>query len=137
MAGNIIIPKGSPPPLAPYSPGMRVGNTIYVSGTLAMNAKGEVVGIGDVSAQTEQVIQNIRDVLEAAGSGLRDVLMANIFLTDFSNYEEMNKTYGKYKTHRHIDGRGRLPGLERRDPRGREMRHHAAQYRLPRRARFL
>ena len=64
----IIIPKGSPPLLAPYSPGMRAGNTIYASGTLAMNAKREVVGAGDVAAQTEQVIQNIRDVLEAAGS---------------------------------------------------------------------
>ena len=98
MAGNIIIPKGSPPPLAPYSPGMRVGNTIYVSGTLAMNAQGEIVGVGDVAAQTEQVIQNIRSVLEAAGSGLKDVVMANIFLTDFANYEEMNKVYGTYLT---------------------------------------
>lgn len=61
-----------------------------------MNAKGEIVGVGDVSAQTEQVIQNIRDVLEASGSGLKDVVMANIFLTDFGNYEEMNKVYGKY-----------------------------------------
>lgn len=96
MAGKRIIPKGSPPPLAPYSPGMMIGTTVYISGTLSLNGKGEVVGLGDVSAQTEQVLQNIRDVLETSGGGLQDIVMTNIFLTDFSNYEAMNKVYGKY-----------------------------------------
>lgn len=96
MPGERIIPKGSPPPLAPYSPGMRVDNTIYVSGTLPLNAKGELVGEGDITAQTEQVIQNIRDVLETAGSGLDDVVMSGIFLTDMSHYGAMNEVYGKY-----------------------------------------
>lgn len=91
-----IIPKGSSPPLAPYSPGMKAGNTVYISGTLALNAKGELVGEGDVAAQTEQVIQNIRDVLEAAGAGLQDVVMMNVFLTDFNDYGAMNKVYAKY-----------------------------------------
>ena len=96
MSGVPIIPKGSPPPLAPYSPGMRAGNTIYVSGTLALDAQGELVGAGDVRAQTEQVIRNIQDVLEAAGCGLADVVMNHIFLTDFSHYAALNEVYGKY-----------------------------------------
>jgi aminoacrylate peracid reductase len=91
-----IIPKGSPPPVAPYSPGMKAGNTIYVSGTLALNAKGELVGEGDVAAQTEQVIQNISDVLETVGAGLQDVVMMKIFLADFNDYGAMNKVYAKY-----------------------------------------
>lgn len=96
MSGAPIIPKGSPPPLAPYSPGMRAGNTIYVSGTLALDAQGELVGAGDVRAQTERVIRNIQDVLEAAGCGLADVVMNHIFLTDFSHYAALNEVYGKY-----------------------------------------
>jgi len=47
-----IIPKGSAPPLASYSPGVRADNTIYVSGTVATNNKGGTVGVGDVKAQT-------------------------------------------------------------------------------------
>jgi len=96
MPGERIIPKGSPPPLAPYSPGMKAGNTVYVAGTLALNTKGELVGEGDVAAQTEQVIQNIRDVLETVGASLQDVVMMNVFLTDFNNYGAMNKVYAKY-----------------------------------------
>ncbi len=96
MPGERIIPKGSPPPLVPYSPGMKVGNAVYVAGTLALNVKGELVGKGDVAVQTEQVIQNIRDVLETAGAGLQDIVMINIFLTDFNNHAVMNKVYAKY-----------------------------------------
>ena len=96
MPGKRVVPKGSPPPLAPYSPGMQTGNTVYVSGALALDSKGELVGKGDIKAQTEKVIQNIRDVLEAAGASLQDVVMNNIFLTDMKNYAAMNEVYGKY-----------------------------------------
>jgi aminoacrylate peracid reductase len=96
MAGTPVIPKGSPPPLAPYSPGTKAGNTVYVAGTLALDAKGELVGMGDVKAQTEQVIQNIKSVLEAAGAGLQDVVMNHIFVTDFANYGAVNEVYGKH-----------------------------------------
>jgi len=96
MPGKRIIPKGSPPPLAPYSPGMKAGNMVYTSGTLALNAEGKVVGVGDVAMQTEQVIRNIRDVLSAAGASLKDIVMVQIFLTDFDSYGAMNEVYAKY-----------------------------------------
>ena len=87
MPGERIFPKGAPPPIAPYSPGMKVGNTVYVSGTVSMDADGNVVGVDDITAQTEKTIQNIKDVLEAAGAGLEDVVMVKIFLTDFKQVE--------------------------------------------------
>ena len=96
MPSERIIPKGSPPPMAPYSPGIKADNTVYVAGTLALDAKGELVGKGDIKIQTEQVIQNIRGILEAAGASLDDVVMTNVFLTDFDNYAAMNEVYGKY-----------------------------------------
>ena len=96
MTGTPVVPKGSPPPLAPYSPGTKAGNTIYVAGTLAIDSDGNTVGPGDVKAQTEKVIQNIKDVLEAAGAGLQDVVMNHIFVTDYANYAAVNEVYGKY-----------------------------------------
>ena len=70
MPGRPIIPKGSAPPLAPYSPGVQAGNVVYVSGTLAIDADGAIVGVGDVKAQTRYVLESIRSVLEAATAHL-------------------------------------------------------------------
>ena len=75
-----IVPKGSPPPLAPYSPGARAGTTVYVSGTLAIDKDGKTVGVGDAKAQTRFILESIRGVLEAAGGSLRDVAFNQIFL---------------------------------------------------------
>lgn len=96
MAGRPIIPKGAAPPLAPYSPGTLAGGVLYVSGTLALDAEGATVGIGDVKAQTRQVLESIRRVLEAAGGGLEDVVFNAIFLSDLSDYQDMNEVYRQY-----------------------------------------
>ena len=96
MPGEKLFPKGSPPPIAPYSPGMKAGNTVYVSGAVPMDANGDMVGVGDIAVQTEKTIQNMSDVLEAGGASLDDVVMVQIFLTDFKNYRPMNEVYGKY-----------------------------------------
>ena len=66
MTHEVIIPSGSAPPLAPYSPGVKAGETVYVSGVLAMDANGNIVGPGDIKAQTQQVIESIRSVIEEA-----------------------------------------------------------------------
>ena len=96
MAGQPIIPEGSAPPLAPYSPAIRAGNVVYVSGTLALDAKGATVGIGDVKAQTRQVLESIRSILEAAGGGLKDIVFNAIFLSDLADYRAMNEAYREY-----------------------------------------
>ena len=91
-----IVPKGSAPPLAPYSPGTKAGNAVYVSGTLALDSAGNVVGKGDVKAQTRHVLQTIKSVLEAAGGSLKDVTFNHIFLSDLSGYAAMNEVYREY-----------------------------------------
>ena len=96
MAHQAIIPAGSAPPLAPYSPGVKVGNTVYVSGVLAMDGDGNIVGEGDVKAQTRQVIESIKAVVEAAGGSLSDVAFNQIFLSDLANYGAMNEVYAEY-----------------------------------------
>ncbi|MGC2777023.1 MAG: pyrimidine utilization protein C [Bradyrhizobium sp.] len=96
MPGMPIVPKGSPPPLAPYSPGMKAGNVVYVSGTLALDANGNIVGVGDIAAQTRHVLKSIKSVLEAAGGGLSDVAFNTIILKNLSDYAAMNKIYAEY-----------------------------------------
>ena len=91
-----VIPKGSPPPLAPYSPGAKAGNVLYVSGTLALDKDGKVVGAGDVKAQTRHVLESIKSVVEAAGGSLRDVAFNHIFLKDLGDYAAMNEVYREY-----------------------------------------
>ena len=96
MPFEIIVPKGSPPPLAPYSPGAKAGNAVYVSGTLALDSEGKLVGAGDVKAQTRHVLETIKSVLEAAGGSLKDVTFNHIFLTDMIGYADMNEVYREY-----------------------------------------
>ena len=91
-----VVPKGSPPPLAPYSPGARAGNALYVSGTLALDRDGKLVGAGDVKAQTRFVLESIKAVLEAAGGSMKDVAFNHIFLKDLKDYAAMNEVYREY-----------------------------------------
>jgi aminoacrylate peracid reductase len=91
-----VVPKGSPPPLAPYSPGAKAGNVVYVSGTLALDKDGKLVGAGDVKAQTRFVLESIKSVLEAAGGSIKDVAFNHIFLKDLKDYAAMNEVYREY-----------------------------------------
>src|SRR5215469_17201340 len=96
MPRRPIILKGSPPPLAPYSPGVQADNIIYVSGVLSLDGEGKLVGKGDVTTQTRQVLDNIKDVLAAAGGSMEDVVFNAIFLSDMAHYAAMNEVYKTY-----------------------------------------
>lgn len=91
-----VVPAGSPPPLAPYSPGARAGNVLYVSGTLALDTAGKLVGPGDVRAQTRHVLESIKSVLVAAGGKMSDITFNQIFLKDLADYAAMNEVYREY-----------------------------------------
>ncbi len=96
MPFEVIVPQGSPPPLAPYSPGAKAGNVVYVSGTLALDSSGKLVGEGDVKAQTRQILETIKSVLISAGGSLEDFKFNHIFLADTKDYAAMNEVYGQY-----------------------------------------
>ena len=91
-----IIPAGSAPPLAPYSPGAKADNVVYVSGTIALDKAGKTVGIGDARAQTRFILESIRSVLEAAGGSMKDIAFNHIFLSDLKDYAAMNEVYREY-----------------------------------------
>lgn len=96
MPRTPIIPAGSPPPLAPYSPGVVAGGTLYVSGMLAMDSNGKAVGVGDAGAQTRAILEAIKSVVEAAGGTMADVAFNSIFLKDLTDYQAMNTVYREY-----------------------------------------
>ena len=96
MPGKVVLPPGSPPPLAPYSPGMQVGRQVYTSGMLPLDKDGNLVGGDDAGTQTRQVLENIKAVLEAAGGSMADVTFNLIFLQDLADYGKMNEVYAEY-----------------------------------------
>lgn len=96
MSRKALHPKGSPPPLAPYSPGVVVGNTVHVSGVLAMDADGQTVGVGDVGAQTHQVLTIIEDILREAGASLADIAFNAIIIKRIEDYAQMNAVYAQF-----------------------------------------
>lgn len=71
---------------APYSAALRVGNLLVVSGTVAVDEHGELVGRGDLAAQTRQTLLNIQRLLEAGGAGWGDVAQLTYYLADISEW---------------------------------------------------
>jgi 2-iminobutanoate/2-iminopropanoate deaminase len=84
--------------IAPYSPSVRAGSTLYVSGQLGLNPETlELVG-DDVSSQTKQVFANLRSVLGKAGYTLDDVVQCTVYLKDIKDFKQMNDIYATYFT---------------------------------------
>lgn len=69
-----------------FSPGVRVGELLFVSGQIAQGADGELVGAGDCAAQTRQVMARIRAIVEAAGASMQDVVKITTFLVNLDDY---------------------------------------------------
>ena len=85
-----VSPAGAGPNAA-LSPGMIVGDLLFVSGHVAVDTSGDVVGEGDAEAQTRQVMTNIRDVVSAAGAKMEDVAKITCFITDIAYYPAYSK----------------------------------------------
>jgi aminoacrylate peracid reductase len=96
MPHQVITPNGAAPPMAPYSPAIKAGNVLYISGTLAMDSQGKVVGAGDIRTQTKCVLDSIRQIVKAAGGDLSNIAYNTIFLSDFADYKAMNEVYAEY-----------------------------------------
>jgi 2-iminobutanoate/2-iminopropanoate deaminase len=91
-----IATSKAPAALGPYSQAVRVGDFLYTSGQVALDpANGQIVA-GGIAEQTTQVLENLKAVLEAAGSTLANVVKTVVFLKDMNDFAAMNSIYGKY-----------------------------------------
>ncbi len=79
-----------------YSRAVRIGDTIYVSGTTATDLKGKIVGLGDPYLQTKKILQNIEKALKQAGTALRDVVRTRIYVTDIRQWEYIAKAHREF-----------------------------------------
>jgi len=97
MSERTKIATGAPwEDIVGYSRAVRSCNVIEVSGTIAMDGKGNSVGIGDPYVQTLEIIHMAKRVLEQAGSGLQDVIRTRIYVTDISKWEEVGRAHGEF-----------------------------------------
>lgn len=83
-------------PTAGYAHAVRVGNTVYVAGQVALDPNGMLVGPGDIEAQAVQVFENLQRVLRAAGASLQDVVKITTFATHFSYRPMINEVRARY-----------------------------------------
>ncbi len=90
------ISSGSPyEPVIGFSRAVRVGDTVYVSGTVGRDDAGQPMGEGDVYAQAKQAIRNIETALVKAGGSLSDVVRTRVYLTDISRLDEAARAHGE------------------------------------------
>lgn len=89
--------------IGPYTPAVKVGDFLYVSGQIAMKPGTSELAADEIESQTRQVFENIKAILSKAGYALSDVIQCTVYLKDMNDYAKMNQIYGSYFT------QGRFP----------------------------
>jgi 2-iminobutanoate/2-iminopropanoate deaminase len=93
---DIVLTDRGPKPIGPYSQAVRTNGFLFVSGQIAIDPQtGELVGAG-IAAQTERVLENVKGILEAAGSNLHHVVKTTVFLKDINEFAAMNEVYARF-----------------------------------------
>lgn len=95
---KIIRTTKAPAAIGPYSQAVDMNNTLFVSGQIPINPETGKLIDGDITIQTEQVFRNISAILEVAGYSFSHVVKSTCFLSDMSNFKDMNAVYAKYYT---------------------------------------
>ena len=114
MTIGITHTDSAPKAIGPYSQATTHGGLVFTAGQVALDPVTMEVVPGGVAEQTEQVFQNLRAVLEAAGSGFDKVLKTSVFLVDMADFAAMNEVYAKhFGTHRPARSTVAVSGLPR------------------------
>ena len=96
MSKQIIFTSEAPAPIGPYSQAVKAGNTLYVSGQIALDAEsGEMIN-ANITEETHQVMKNMDAVLQAAGMSFDQVVKCSIFVKDMGQFATINEAYGMY-----------------------------------------
>lgn len=95
MSLKAIQTDKSPAAIGPYSQGIQTGNLIFTSGQLPLTTAGEFPG-NDIVAQTRQSLNNVKNILETAGSSMAKVVKTTVFLADMNDFGQMNEVYSEF-----------------------------------------
>lgn len=93
---KIVNTSNAPKPIGPYNQAVISGNLMFMSGQIAFDpSTGELV-IGEIQAETKQVMENLKSILDEAGLSFKDVIKTSIFLSDMNSFQQVNEVYGSY-----------------------------------------
>ncbi len=93
---KIIFTEKAPAPIGPYNQAIAHGNTLYVSGQIAIDASSGQLINESIEAETEMVMKNLGYILEAAGTSFENVLKCSVFVSDMNDYARINQVYGTF-----------------------------------------
>lgn len=93
---EIVLTDRGPKPIGPYSQAIKANGFLFVSGQVALDPKTGEFSPGDIRQQTERVLENVKGIVEAAGSHLNHVVKTTVFLKDINDFAAMNEVYAKF-----------------------------------------
>jgi 2-iminobutanoate/2-iminopropanoate deaminase len=93
---KIINTTNAPAPIGPYNQAVKVDNTLYTSGQIAINPTTNELVMDTIENETKMVMENLKAVLEAADMGFSNVIKCTIFISDMNNFGKINEVYGSY-----------------------------------------
>ena len=93
---TIVTPANAAPPIGPYSHAVRIGELLYTSGQIPIDPKTGDLVTGDIKAQTERVLENVKLILADQGLSFANVVKTTVFLTDLGQFAQMNAVYATY-----------------------------------------
>jgi 2-iminobutanoate/2-iminopropanoate deaminase len=93
---DAIVTDLGPKAIGPYSQAIRANGFVFVSGQIALDPRTQELVPGDITAQTERVLENVRAILQAAGSSLEKAVRTTVFLADMNEFASMNQVYARY-----------------------------------------
>ena len=91
-----IFPHHAPTPRGPYSPAVRAGDFIFVSGQGPVDPLTDKLAPGDIAHQTRVTLRNVRAILESCGATLADIVKCSVFLKDAGEFKQMNEVYAEF-----------------------------------------
>jgi 2-iminobutanoate/2-iminopropanoate deaminase len=96
MSKKVVATTSAPAAIGPYSQAIRTGNLVFTAGQIALDPATQHVVSSGIAEQTTRVLENLKAILEAAGSSLGQVVKATVFLKDFNDFATMNGVYDEY-----------------------------------------
>ncbi|MCK4836155.1 MAG: Rid family detoxifying hydrolase [Candidatus Aminicenantes bacterium] len=96
MKKHLVNTRKAPPAIGPYSQGIQAGNLIFLSMQLGIDPESKKLAEGGITAQTRQILSNLKEILRQAGATMEQVIKTTVFIKDMTNFKTVNEIYSRY-----------------------------------------